>query len=120
MIQPRLAVILPLGAILVLAGLRDSSATRQKQADRNRQMSHDAETRGLAEPFKGITTDGRIVPDLFAIRSTGVRQRADQTHRGLARLPTGPFHPPRQCMKRPLTLSRDSLAWRGLIGDRLS
>ena len=72
MIQPRLAVILPVGVVLVLAGLRDSSATRQNQADRNRQMSHDAETRGLAEPFKGITTDGRIVPDLFAIRSTGV------------------------------------------------
>ena len=72
MIQPRLAVILPVGVVLVLAGLRDSSATRQNQADRNRQMSHDAETRGLAEPFKGITTDGRIVPDLFSIRSTGV------------------------------------------------
>jgi hypothetical protein len=26
----------------------------------------------LAEPFKGITTDGTIVPGLFPIRSTGV------------------------------------------------
>lgn len=26
----------------------------------------------LAEPFKGVTTDGTIVPNLFAIRSTGV------------------------------------------------
>ena len=34
--------------------------------------SAQADQRGLAEPFKGITTDGRIVPDLFAIRSTGV------------------------------------------------
>jgi hypothetical protein len=45
-------------------------------------MSKDAETRGLAEPFKGITTDGKVVPGLFAIRSTGVstepvRQAAD-------------------------------------------
>jgi hypothetical protein len=26
----------------------------------------------LAEPFKGITTNGQIIPGLFAIRSTGV------------------------------------------------
>ena len=35
-------------------------------------MSKDAENRGLAEPFKGVTTDGNIVPGLFSIRSTGV------------------------------------------------
>jgi hypothetical protein len=35
-------------------------------------MSKDAETRGLAEPFKGVTTDGKIVEGLFSIRSTGV------------------------------------------------
>ena len=29
----------------------------------------------LAEPFKGITTDGRLVPGLFPIRSTGVSTR---------------------------------------------
>ena len=34
--------------------------------------SRDAELRGLAEPFRGITTDGRVVPGLYAIRSTGV------------------------------------------------
>ena len=26
----------------------------------------------MAEPFKGITKDGQIIPGLFAIRSTGV------------------------------------------------
>ena len=26
----------------------------------------------IAEPFKGLTTDGRVVPDLFAIQSTGL------------------------------------------------
>lgn len=29
----------------------------------------------LAEPFKGVTTDGSVVPGLFAIRSTGVSTR---------------------------------------------
>ena len=27
---------------------------------------------GLAEPFKGVTTDGNVIPGLFPIRSTGV------------------------------------------------
>jgi hypothetical protein len=35
-------------------------------------MSQEAEARGLAEPFKGITTNGQIIPGLFALRSTGV------------------------------------------------
>jgi len=35
-------------------------------------LSIAAETPGLAEPFKGITTNGRIEPGLFGIRSTGV------------------------------------------------
>ncbi|HWO00471.1 MAG TPA: DUF3500 domain-containing protein [Blastocatellia bacterium] len=35
-------------------------------------MSTDAETKGLAEPFKGITTSGQVVPGLFGIHSTGV------------------------------------------------
>src|SRR6202171_2335556 len=37
-----------------------------------RRMSEEAEKKGLAEPFKGITTDGHLVPGLFSIRSTGV------------------------------------------------
>ncbi len=36
------------------------------------QRSRTFEQTGLAEPFKGITTDGAVVPDLFATRSTGV------------------------------------------------
>jgi hypothetical protein len=34
--------------------------------------SVEAERQGLAEPFKGITTDGTPIPGLFALRSTGV------------------------------------------------
>src|SRR6267142_6044839 len=46
--------------------------THAQRAERFRQMSIAAETRGLAESFRGITTDGHAVPGLFAIRSTGV------------------------------------------------
>jgi hypothetical protein len=35
-------------------------------------LSVAAETRGLAEPFKGITSNGQVEPGLFGIRSTGV------------------------------------------------
>jgi Protein of unknown function (DUF3500) len=39
---------------------------------RFRKMSDDFERTGLAEPFKGITADGRTVPGLFPIQPTGV------------------------------------------------
>ncbi len=41
-------------------------------AERFRQMSEDFEKQGLAEPFKGITTDGKIIPGLFEISPSGV------------------------------------------------
>jgi len=41
-------------------------------AERFRRMSEDFEQKGLAEPFKGITTAGNLTPGLFEIRSTGV------------------------------------------------
>ena len=44
----------------------------EDRAERFRRMSLDAEVKGLAEPFKGITTNGEVMPGLFAIRSTGV------------------------------------------------
>jgi hypothetical protein len=31
--------------------------------------------KGVAEPFKGVTTNGKVTPDLFKIRSTGVSTR---------------------------------------------
>jgi hypothetical protein len=50
--------------------------------ERSRKMSAEAEAKGLAEPFKGITTNGQVRTGLFPIRSTGVstepvRQAAD-------------------------------------------
>jgi hypothetical protein len=54
---------------------RQDSATQDAAADmaeRFRQMSEDYERQGLAEPFKGITTDGKVVPSLFQIAPSGV------------------------------------------------
>ena len=41
-------------------------------AERYRQRSEDAEREGLAEPFKGITTNGNALPGLFEVSPTGV------------------------------------------------
>jgi hypothetical protein len=41
-------------------------------AERYKEISAKYEREGLAEPFKGITTDGKVTPGLFPIRSTGV------------------------------------------------
>ncbi len=56
-------------------GIRSYSQQQQQAADlkeRFKRMSEDAEKRGLAEAYKGITTDGTVVKGLFPIRSTGV------------------------------------------------
>jgi hypothetical protein len=49
-----------------------SQAPTGSRIERFRAMSEQAEKKGLAEPFRGVTTDGSVVPGLFAIRSTGV------------------------------------------------
>ena len=36
------------------------------------ERSQSAERQGLAEPFKGVTADGKIVPALYGIKSSGV------------------------------------------------
>ena len=76
----RVAVLAGCSTLFVLGLLVESRArpqapqaeTREQRAARFRQMSIDAETKGLAEPFRGLTTHGRIETGLFAIRSTGV------------------------------------------------
>lgn len=44
----------------------------QNTQERFRTMSKSSEEKGLAEAYKGITTDGNLIPGLFAVRSTGV------------------------------------------------
>jgi hypothetical protein len=74
-VRPLLAI--AFGGMVLTLALRDGRVGAQGQtggslADRFRQMSIQAETTGLAEPFRGITTNGQIQAGLFAVRSTGV------------------------------------------------
>jgi hypothetical protein len=64
--------ILMTGTLVVAAAQQLTPETRAERAERFRQQSIAAEAKGLAEPFKGITTGGTTTPGLFAIKSTGV------------------------------------------------
>lgn len=66
-------------ASLIAAGILSPSAFALSPSDSPadmaatfRKMSEEYEAEGLAEPFRGITTNGQIVPDLFHISPTGV------------------------------------------------
>lgn len=65
----RIAVTAAFAGLLGIAWMHGQA---QPQSERFRQMSLDAEKRGLAEPFRGITTDGKVRTGLYSIRSTGV------------------------------------------------
>jgi uncharacterized protein DUF3500 len=69
-------VVLAGGCVLLLTWVFFADARVESQGasqvDQFRQRSVQAEQKGLAEPFKGITTDGRVAPGLFAVTSTGV------------------------------------------------
>ena len=51
---------------------RAAQPAAESRTERFARMSRDAEAKGLAEPFKGVTADGAVVPGLYAVRSTGV------------------------------------------------
>ena len=62
-------------ALLICCIVLAVTAISQSQADRIERfktMSRQAEAKGLAEPFKGLTTDGTPMPGLFRVESTGV------------------------------------------------
>ena len=68
-----------IGGHVAVLGLLALGAPGHSQApsgedfqQRAARMSRDAEERGLAEPFRGVTADGTVVPGLFPVRSTGV------------------------------------------------
>ena len=77
-VRARLALAGSLTAILLASVMfqphvsSQAPETQAQRAERFRQMSVSAEAKGLAEPFKGLTTNGQIEPGLFAIKSTGV------------------------------------------------
>ena len=76
--RPRIALasslVLMLGAVALFQATARSQPqeTHEQRAARFRRMSADVETKGLADPFKGITKAGAIEPGLFAITSSGV------------------------------------------------
>ncbi len=61
---------------LISASWLDWKALSQQPStsllERFQTLSRNFERDGLAEPFKGVTRDGSVVPGLFPIRSTGV------------------------------------------------
>jgi hypothetical protein len=60
-------------ALVAAAGwVAESTVETQSPQEGMRQRSQAAEKAGLAEPFKGITTDGRLQTALFGVKSTGV------------------------------------------------
>lgn len=58
--------------VLCVSAAAVAAAAQQSWQERRTAQSADADKRGLAEPFKGITANGSIEPGLFAIKSTGV------------------------------------------------
>ena len=64
--------LVPFLLVLLVSPLELGAQVNDERLDRFRDMSERAEREGLAEPFRGVTTDGEVVPGLFAIRSTGV------------------------------------------------
>jgi len=63
------ACLAALGVAVVRAG---QSPDPQAYQEQQRAFSARIEATGLAQPFKGITTNGTVAPGLFTIRSTGV------------------------------------------------
>ena len=76
--RPRLMLALGLAAVWTSASLMQLSAQGGSLFERFRQMSIQAETNGLAEPFKGVTTHGTPRPGLFTVKATGVSTAAVQ------------------------------------------
>ncbi|GAB3466496.1 DUF3500 domain-containing protein [Azotobacter salinestris] len=66
--------LIPALCALLLGALApgDAALAQQPPSERARRLSAEAEARGLAEPFRGVTTDGEVVRGLFPLRSTGV------------------------------------------------
>jgi hypothetical protein len=61
-----------LAACVVVPFAFGQEPTRTDIAERFRQMSEEYEAQGLADPFRGITTNGSVLPNLFEIAPTGV------------------------------------------------
>src|SRR5215213_8123896 len=72
----RLALAAACAALLAGVAFGQAGETHDQRRLRFQQMSRDAEAKGLADPYKGITARGQIAPGLFPLRSTGVSTAA--------------------------------------------
>ena len=73
----RVRLLALLVCLLIAASVFEQRTSSQappprRPAEELLRLSIAAEKPGLAEPFKGITTNGQIEPGLFRLRSTGV------------------------------------------------
>lgn len=59
-------------AFVLLPGAYGQDKNPVSTAEKFRQWSEEYEREGLAAPFKGVTTNGEVVPGLFEISPTGV------------------------------------------------
>lgn len=69
-IPPSLRVLL-LGSLLAPAALAQGPDPAE-YLERQKAFTEQAEARGLAETFKGVTTDGTVATGLFPVRSSGI------------------------------------------------
>jgi len=61
-----------LGVALVAGQQAPPTPSPEDYQKRSRDFSAGMEKKGLAEPFRGITANGTVAPNLFQLRATGV------------------------------------------------
>jgi hypothetical protein len=74
-LNPRFYLVVATLAALVAAvaaAPQQPPPSREDFLKRSREFSAGMDKKGLAEPFKGVTTNGAVVANLFEIKSTGV------------------------------------------------
>ena len=64
-------VLVTVGSLVILSAMA-VVAQEESRMQRFERMSAEAEREGLADPFRGITIDGKLQDNLFSIGSTGV------------------------------------------------
>ena len=61
-----------MGVLTGVSAFAQPPAAAEPFPERAARLSREAEQRGLAEPFRGITREGAVEPGLFPVRATGV------------------------------------------------
>lgn len=71
-ILPALIVLLLAGAGVLVAQPQPTDPAAYRATLKERSIERETAAGGISDPFVGITTDGKIMPGLYAIQSTGV------------------------------------------------